>query len=308
MNPVDNNIRRGVDPDVRHYLERAQADPLLRDVLARGDVQQILRSLPAGVTPADIEEFLKARAVQLEQAVLQQWTQLKSDDGSIPPPDRSMHILPMDSDNAVGPEDHRVLSLLTGGKGGMVGKAAPTADSGADQGTAEGDVNAFGQHLVDTVNQQIEGDEEFLSELGEAIFNTQLGLEMEAKHHEVEEAFKRIVSLMRAGLVDPEFVLLAMAKAQIGERGTLYTQLGQRVMRVNQQQSAIAKELGLKSDMGDIEVTRHKLSEKTLGMNQLVSLMQKVTQDIDSIMGSTKSMLEEFNRTKMDIRRNIGGR
>lgn len=309
MAPVD-NIRRGIDADVRQYLERAQNDPQLRDAMARGDVQQIMRALPAGVTRDDILEFLKYRSVELEQTVIQQWTQIKAGDATIPPPDAGLQLLPIDAQSALDSDDQQVVKkLLFGGKGAKTlggGKAAPTAATPEDAAAAEAALQAGGQHLLDEVRGQLGDDEAFLSNIEEQIFNVQLGMELEQKQHEAKEQFQRIVAMMRAGLVDPEFVLLALAKAQISERGVLYTQLGRRVMRINEQQTKIAGEIGLKTDLGAMEQAKQELQGKTMDMNQMMSLMQKVTQDIDSIMGTTKSMLEEYNRTKLEIKHNIG--
>ena len=98
-----------------------------------------------------------------------------------------------------------------------------------------------------------------------------------------------------------------MAKAQISEQGFIFSQLGRKMMSLNSEQSAIAKSIGAidPSNVGEFEVRKQKMGEMGISINQIMQQMQRSTQNIESVMSSSKSMLEEYNRTKLDIIRKV---
>lgn len=302
------HIRRGPDANMRAYLDGARFDPQLEEALRKGDVDKILQALPAGITRDDIEEYLKHRAVILEQVVLQNY-QIKADEGAVPPPSPVDDLLPIDAGNALSVEDRQYLQAALGlsgddssadsqhsWKGAQVLRAGDT-----DQQEAADAINQHADDVHEFVSESLEGDQELLLEVQNQIFNIQLTMELQSKRAELRKELDRIIALMRSGMIDPEFVLVALAKVQVSERGTIFTQLGRKAMHINEEQSRLAREIGVKDGLGGIETTKVKMQKETVNLNQVISSMNKVTQDIDSIFSMTKTLLEEYTRTKLEL-------
>ncbi|MBI4367019.1 MAG: hypothetical protein HY543_09395, partial [Deltaproteobacteria bacterium] len=109
-------IKRDLGADVKPRL----VHPDVLEALRKGNIQEILQALPAGVTKQDVEEYLKQQWMALDQGLLQN-TQIKADAGAIPPVTME-EMLPMAAEYQLTEEDR---ALLQQGLGiGKAGKAA----------------------------------------------------------------------------------------------------------------------------------------------------------------------------------------
>lgn len=293
--------------------------PQVVEALKSGNINEILKALPVGVTREDIEEYLKQRALVLDQVILQN-TLIKADDATIPAPTPAMIAAPQ-AGALLGEEDRQLLRALLGtGRGAesMSGKAdsalpeegGTTGDGGDATGQgasnqALDDVLGYGDDLLNKVDVNAKEYEDFIKKMEDQIFNLQLGQQLQSRREELRQDLQRIIALMKEGLVEPEFVLIALCKVRSSEQGLLFTQTGQRLMRVNEEQGAIAREIAGTKDYGTIELARQKMAEKGISMQQLSGTMQRIAQNIDSLLGTTKGMLDEYNRTKMELIRRV---
>ncbi|MBI4237179.1 MAG: hypothetical protein HY696_02020 [Deltaproteobacteria bacterium] len=311
---IDQIRRPGVDTMGSHLDH-----PQVVEALKSGNIHEVMKVLPAGVTREDIEEYLKQRALVLDQVILQS-TQIKADDATVPAPTPAM-IAPIQAQAALGEEDRQLLRAVLGtGRGAeaLTGKAdsALPEEGGAtgDGGDATGqgapnqaldDVLGYGEDLLGRVDADAKEYEAFIAKLEDQIFNMQLGQQLQARREELRADLQRIIAMMKEGLIEPEFVLIALCKVRSSEQGLLFTQTGQRLMRVNEEQQAIAKEIAGTKDYGTMEISRQQMAEKSMSMQQLSGTMQRIAQNIDSLLGTTKGMIDEYAKTKMELIRRI---
>lgn len=275
--------------DLQTHLQ----DPRVEEALRHGDIHKVIEALPSGVTTRDIEDFLKQRFVVLDQALLQN-VQIKADAGSLPPPDPVADFLPIQSENTLSEEDQELLARMLGG--------ARAAEIAPEQAAAAGeDIQAYGDELIGMVASHQQERDEFLTHIENAIFDAQLTQDLRAKRDELREELRRIFAMVKAGTIAPEFAIIALAKVQAAERGFLFTILGKQLMHVNQEQSKIAQSFYGEQELGGLEVKKHEIAEKSQSMQQILSTMQKLTQDIDGLISTAKSQVEEYNRTKMEL-------
>ncbi len=314
------HIHSHFEPDTRAYLDHPQVVEALRN----GDIRAIMQALPAGVTRADVEEYLKQRFTMLDQAVWQN-TVIKSGAAEVGPPDLQNHFATTSSDRALTDTDHATLQQMFGmGRAARAADAPPSDNGGAPGATpddssnmapvppsaseqAQQNLQNFSQQALDDISSELDKIDPFLKTMEDQIFDMQLLTALKDKRDELRRELRRIFSLARKGLIQPELVLVAMAKAQISEQGFIFSQLGRKMMSLNSEQSAIAKSIGAidPSNVGEFEVRKQKMGEMGISINQIMQQMQRSTQNIESVMSSSKSMLEEYNRTKLDIIRKV---
>ncbi|MBI2343198.1 MAG: hypothetical protein HYV02_02495 [Deltaproteobacteria bacterium] len=308
------HIHRGPDATMRPHLN----DPQIVEALKFGDIHKILQALPSGISKADLEEYLKQEWVVFDQGLLQN-LQIKADAGSMPPPDLVKHVLPIDDAHTLMPEEHHLLTEFFGvGQAavmasGASAKGADLPEGGApvapptDADLAQQDAEQFGQSLLETIGDRMEERDEFLHHIENEIFNTQLTNELLAKRDEIRREFRRIIDLMRRGLVQPEFVLVALTKVQVMESGVLVSTEGRKLMHLSEEQSRIAESIQSldPSSVGDFEMKKQQMAEQSLSMNMIMQNIQRAAQNMDTALSRGKSMLEEYNRTKLEVIRRV---
>lgn len=297
-------IKRGIESEIRPRLD----NPEVLDALRRGNIDDVLKALPAGVTRQDIEEYLKYRWSVLDHGLLQN-VQIKADAASVPAITKE-DLLPFAPEHQFTTEDRALLQQGLGmGKAAAIttsasgGNGAGVLGKGKATGGASGGVPA--EQLTGMVESHLKEFDEFMNQIQNKIFEVQLSQQLEAKHQELKQELARIIAMMREGTLDPEYVLIALAKVQISERGLLFTQYGQRMMHANEEQSRIAKEIGLMGpeQFGGMEVKRHEIAKETMEIGQFASMLQKISQDIESIFAFAKGASEEIIKTKMELAR-----
>lgn len=286
------SIRRGLEGEIKPRLDH----PEVLDALRKGNIQDVVKALPSGVTKEDVEEYLKHQWAILDQGLLQN-VQIKADEAGVPPVTMA-NMLPMTPDNTLTAEDRQLLQQGLGvHKAAKVSKVAATGGIGADQ-------------LTDMVTAHMTEFNEFMNGIHDKILEVQLTQELASKKAELQQELQKIIAMMREGKIDPEYVLIALAKVQISERGLLFTQYGRRIMHANDEMSRISKDIAAAgadpTKWGMMEVAKQKMGEKAQSMQQFTSLMQKISQDIESIFSFAKGASESIINTKKEIVRHIG--
>lgn len=294
-------IHRGLDSTIRPRLDH----PEVAEAIKHGDIHKILQALPSGVTRADIEDYLKQRGVVFQQGLLQN-VQIKADEASLPPPDFVKNVLPIDDANALTDDDRDLLADYFGGssKAAVSAKAAPEA---TDADKADAESQAFGQGLLETVEERTKHREEFLFELEQAAFNLQLTNELQSKRDELREELRRIFRLVKERKIAPEFAIVALTKTQVMEAGLIMTVQGKQLMNVNDQQRRVAESIqGLDAgNVGDFEMKKHEMSSLGMDMQRIMQNIQTAMQKVSTADGTGKSMLDDYMRTRADLLRNV---
>jgi hypothetical protein len=303
-------IHRGAGATMRPHLD----SPDVAEALKHGDISKIIKALPAGVTRAEIEEYLKQRFVVLDQGLFQN-VQIKADFASVPPPHSVKNILPMDSANALTEDETQYFRGMLGiGKAAVVGQGKAVEDPDAvpqtDVEKAQEDVAQFSNELLSTIRDRMQDRDEFNDQLEKQIFNVQLNMELLNKRHELKEELRRIIDLMKRGAIQPEFVLVALTKVQVSEQGLIASQMGRRMMNINEEQKTIAESIqginvGDPGQVGEFEMKKLELQQSSMSMNMIMQNMQRAVQQVDTALSVGKSMLEEYTRTKGELIRAV---
>lgn len=313
---VDQIQRRNID------LSAHLNNPQVEDALRHGDIKKIMLALPAGVTRKDIEEYLKQRFVLLDQSIMQN-TAIKSDFGAMPPPDLIENMIPVNKANAFSEEDALLLRELIGAdpttnKKSMSGAKAASIegfraaegdgdviDPESEAAEALADLTQYGEDLMDMVTQHQEERDQFMIDLDNQIFNTQLNIDLQKKSAELRKELQRIMSLIKSGKIAPEFAIIALAKIQQSDRGFKFALLGKQMMHVNQEQARVAESLYGEKTPAGFESAKLEINELSMSMSQITGSMQQLTQEIDSIISTSKSMLDIINTTKLELGRHL---
>lgn len=294
---VIDQIHRGLDSTIRPRLDH----PEVAEAIKHGDIRKILQALPAGITRADIEDYLKQRCLVLEQGLLQN-VQIKADEASLPAPDLAKHLLPIDEANALTDEDRALLADYFGGSG----KAA-TAARGAQEDASEAvaEAQAFGQELIGTIDERIKQRDEFLFELEQAAFHLHLSQEMQSRQQELREELQRILHLVKEKKIAPEFALVALTKISVMESGLIMATQGKLLMNASDEQTRIAQSIQAldASNVGAFEMKKLELSQTTTSMGEIQQVIQMAMQKVQTAEGVCNSMLGDYFRTQMDLRR-----
>lgn len=301
---VDHIRRPGIDT-MRAHL----GDPQVVEALIKGNVQDVLKVLPAGVTREDIEEYLKSRHIALDQAIIQN-VQIKADDGAVPAPTSAMFPA-FDKGATLSDADRAAITLAlsysqhNGGSKALRGKAAAAvafAQGRADtDGQAQTDVAHFGEQLIDNVESHTEEYEDFTKNLENQIFYIQCDQQLKAKREELQQELEKIMALCRANAIDPAFVVIALARVKSSEYGLVFSQKGQELMRMQKESNAIAASIGQTQDYGKTQVASNKMREVSTNMQQVTGTMNSLAQQISSLVENAKGMIDSYEKSKADL-------
>ncbi len=296
-------IHRGIDATIRPRLDH----PQVAEALKHGDIHKILQALPSGVTRADIEDYLKQRCAVFQQGLVQN-VQIKADESSMPPPNPAKHILPMDEANTLTEHDRELMAdFFAVGKAAISARAADDIAPGADAEHAQQQTQAFGQNLVETIDERVKAREEFLFKLEQAAFNVHLTQELQSRQHEIREELRRIFTLVKQRKIKPEFAVVALTKAHVMESGLIGTICGMQLKNVSEQQSRVAQSIqGVDAtQIKDYEMKKVEMQNLGLEMGSIQQNITMAYQRVQTLEGQGKSMLDEYARTRADLTRNV---
>lgn len=187
------------------------------------------------------------------------------------------------------------------GGGKMAAGGGKTAEGGEKSTSAPllGEEVAQAEALLDEY-------EAFWADFQETIFNVQLQGELEAKNQELEAEVQRIIAMVRSGKIDAVWLLIALAKVNVSKNGLIFTHLGKKYKRMNDQANRAVEEL-FKMDTNNpqyyayLQMTSQK--QKEIGTNQqfMIQDMQKITQNIEQVMSFAKSAIDEIFKTRLHM-------
>lgn len=244
--------------------------PEIIDALRHGNIYEVLRT--AGVNRHDIEEYLAGQARIFQNQILQDY-EVYAGSASVPAPDLKVHFL----GSSFSPEH---------GLGSEGSEAGP------------------GQDVKQIAEATAVEWEEFFGELQEKVMNAQMFSELESKSKELQNEIQRIVSLVMSGQVDPEYVVIAAAKANMLPNGVFFRRTGEKIFHMNARMDKISQDL-LKVDVNNPNYAK----ESTYAQSKIRSSsndMQMEMMNIQKFAGNIATTMEWANnaiRTMHEMRR-----
>lgn len=207
------------ESQVRPSLDQAEVVEALR----HGNIYEVLRT--PGINRRDIEEYLAGQFRLFQNQIAQDY-QVYSEEASLPPPELATHFAAQEVSASVSAQDHQLYKQ----------DMASLAKAQEVPGEAQTDITTIASKTLSDWN-------DFFSEIQTKIIDTQMFRELAAKTAELNKEVQRIIALVMSGQVDPEYVLIAAAKSNMMQNGTLFTWKGKRVMKLNEELNRYSKDL-----------------------------------------------------------------
>lgn len=309
-----NRAGRIGDKELRSQLDRME----IQDLVRSGNLYEIRAKLPLNISARDFDDFMRHQGARLHE--LFQNVEIKSEyaasrspdisrfpvqhqDTSIPREDMTYFNQEMGS--ALGGAKFQTIGGSKGLGGGKLGADGGGQAQAADQKKLSPE--ELSQMSPDEIAQMSEGTlsdfQQFMDETWMQILDAQMMQDYQSKMGELQAEVRRIVALVKQGVLGPEFALIALAKVNATKNGVLLTGLGKKAYHVNESINRIATDLKKSgaSDIGTMSVAQAKTRDGAFQLNLLTTDMQKLMQDSASVLEQVHGIMGEMNRTRREI-------
>lgn len=271
----------------------------LAEALRMGNIYEIKAKLPANVTVRDFENFMSDQWRAWKSQIVQDY-QVYESEASV--------AEPRIADFAVHGEGV-ALGEGEGGefmKGMMMSLGKGTYKATKAEGAGEGEMPGSYAELSGMAEGTLAEWESFTQDMWTQIFDTQFVQDYQKKMGEVQQEAQRIIALAKSGQVDPEYVLIALAKVNVTKNGLLMTWLGKKAFMTNDTMNRVANDLqGISpSDpryYGELQSAQAKTRDGGFQMQMLLQDMQKVMQDVAGVLEQVSGFIGDINRTRREI-------
>lgn len=281
-------------------LELAQA-------LRMGNIYEIKARLPANVTVRDFENFMSDQWRAWKSQIIQDY-QVYESEASVAEPriaDFAVHGEGVSLGEGEGGEFMKGM-MMSLGKGTFKATKAEGAGEGEAAGTGEGEMPGSYAELSGMAEGTLAEWESFTQDMWMQIFDTQFVQDYQKKMGEVQQEAQRIIALAKSGQVDPEYVLIALAKVNVTKNGCLMTWLGKKAFMTNDTMNRVANDLAGVSPSdpryyAEMQSAQAKTRDGSFQMQMLLQDMQKVMQDVAGVLEQVHGFMGEINRTRREI-------
>ena len=287
---------------VRTEIKDQQADLArleMENALRLGNIYEIKAKLPViGLTPRDFEDFMSNQWRAWKSQIVQDY-QVYENEAAAPEPrlqDFPVHDNSAAMDSSTGKEfmDGMTKSLF---KASKVGKA--------DAATEETKPTSR-EDLAGMADGTLGEWENFTNEMWGQIFDAQMMQDYQKKMGEVQREAQRIIALAKQGAIDPEYVLIALAKVNVTKNGVLMTWIGKKAFMTNETMNQVANDLrGTSASdpgyFGQMQDAQSKTRDGSFQLQMLMSDMQKVMNDVAGVLEQVHGYIGEINRTRREI-------
>jgi hypothetical protein len=296
MAPVDKVRARAIE---RQAIEAEQnIQRAIRDIHSGENIWKVLarRDVPR----AEIHKFFSDQWRQWQSRIIQNY-QVTAGEASVKPVQPS-DMLPHNSQNELGNQGEQLL------RDGFMGKAMKTS-------------KGVGKEAAPLTLEELTGDarellgewDGFMGDLWSSVLDQQMVKDYESRMNEIQSEVRRIIALAKAGVVGPEFVLIALAKVNAAKNGVLFTWLTKKAYGLNEEMARASKELYEMdaSDPAYFGTLQHVQAETREGgfqMNIITNDLQKVMQNVSSTMETVHGIMGEINRFRREVITKIAAR
>lgn len=274
----------------------------MAEELRHGNVYEIMKRLPAGLTIRDFEDYMSNQWRTFRSQIVQDGP-VYVGDASVPEPQYSdfpMHSGGTALSSDEGNEFVKGMAVGPGKGSGFKAVGIKAAEGG------EGEAASGYSDLEGMAEGTLDEWESFTSEMWNQIFDAQLAEDYQKKMGEIQKDVDRIIALAKSGQADPEYVLIALAKVNLTKNGCLMTWLGKKTFMNNAMMNRVANDLSATptSDpnyYAAVQGAQSKTRDGQFQMQIMLSDMQKVMQDVTGVLGQVKDMIDGINRTRREI-------
>jgi len=259
------------------------------EALRQGNIYEVMKKLPAGLTTRDFEDYMSQQWRNFKSQIIQDY---KIYEGEAAVAEPSMRDFPVHDEGAswTTEEGHEFLKgMITSLNKAAEGEGiAPATDIGT---IAEGTLDEW---------------ENFMNNVWGQIFDAQMVADYQKRMGEIQKEVQRIIAMAKSGQVDPEYVLIALAKVNVTKNGCLMTWLGKKAFMTNETMNRIANDLRMTpasdpSYFGKLQDVQSKTRDGAFQLQLLVTDMQKVMQDVAGVLEQVHGFIGEINRTRREI-------
>lgn len=271
------------------------------EAIRHGNIYEVLKT--HNVSRADVENFLASEHKQFKNSIIQDY-EVYAGEGMIDPPDLQNHFAVQQSGMAFDSNDRQ---LMRRDMKAMMTYRAQEADKPAVEGAGEagGTGGAGAEKAPPDVATIAEGAlhdwNEFYQELQTKMVDAQMFSQLKTKTAELQKEVQRVIDLVKQGIVEPEFVLVAAAKVNMLQNGTFFSWKGRRIFNLNQQMDKVSRDLYKMNpnDQGYVKeaqmagsVTRGMSSQMQLEVMDLQKYSQNVATTLEWVSGAIRMFRE----------------
>ena len=284
IDPINKKVG---DSDVKLPLD----NPAIAEALRRGNIHDVHKLLTDyGLTIADFEQFAANQYAKYMTSVVQP-EPLYEGEATAPPPDYEAFPV-QDMSNAMTEDDTKYANEVLG-KAMGIGKA----EGGGSAAPGMADMQRHYDEAVTFVNDILEP----------RAIEAQLNMELNQMDAKIQRELREAIASIKASGGDASLLILALVKANVQRNGLIFTQLGQRVMKLNDQMNEAYEQLKGNPTIQQMYGAQQDLKSGTQGLQFLINDMNQVTQHVQSTLTFGKSSVDTVNASKLEIIRKISG-
>lgn len=294
----------GVRPQVdRDFQPRTLSDnPEIIEALKHGNIHEVIRKLPSNVSMREIEDYLASQSKTFQGSIVQGDEIFTHTLLPEPKPEDFKHIASVGT-YTMTPQERQDFNQsfdrhFSRGHGGAKASTIAAIESAPNDifSTAQGALDDWGS---------------FYSKFSDQMFQTQMVTQQKKVHEEMKDKINEIISKVKQGLIEPEYIMLAITKSYMSENGIAFVMQGKKMMTINEEMNQISKDLykkgGTSMDtMKETELAQAKLRDLGSNMQQLQFGIQQSAQNISSQFEQASSLMKQMDQARLNIRMNVG--
>lgn len=272
---------------IRPQLDR----PEIEEALRHGNIYDVLRT--PGINRRDVEEFLAGQWQVFHNQLVQDY-EVYAAPASIPPIQEN-NIADLTPNMHFTQEERQFFSQEM---------AAMKSVRGMGVAIDRGDL-AEKKDLMAIGEASKQDWDAFFNELQMKAIDARMYQDLAARSKELEREVSRIIAMVRAGIADPEYVIIAATKANMLPNGIFFKGSAEKIMHMNENMNKIAKDI-YKLDTADTNKYTKELQMAQARTRSGQTDMQMETMNLQKFAGNVATTLEWANgaiRMMQEMRR-----
>lgn len=289
---------------IRPQLDR----PEIEEALRHGNIYDVLRT--PGIDRRDVEEFLAGQWQVFHNQLVQDY-EVYAAPASIPSIQEN-NIADLTPNMHFTQEERQFFaqemsalqqvreSASPAGATPVRGMGSTVRGMGVDRGdlAAKKDLMAIGEASKQDWDA-------FFNELQMKAIDARMYQDLASRSKELEREVSRIIAMVRAGIADPEYVIIAATKANMLPNGIFFKGSAEKIMHMNENMNKIAKDI-YKLDTADTNKYTKELQMAQARTRSGQTDMQMETMNLQKFAGNVATTLEWANgaiRMMQEMRR-----
>jgi hypothetical protein len=182
----------------------------------------------------------------------------------------------------------------------------PGTTPASDKEKVKQQLEGIGEGMLQNFSVSNKERREFIQEVESEVLKAQLGQMYMKGEAEAEQELKKLLDLVKRGLIAPEFALIGIAKYGMTKAGLIGSIAMTQGTGLMQQQQDIVDELKLvdpssQEGMKDFQIGSMKSRNVQTELSPIMQNIQKAMQEGDRALTEAKSMLEKYLENKRTL-------